>query len=232
MANIPVQPKRASRVPVWIYPVLVALVALTAWVVVANSDDASEGDGPDTDSTVVSVAPIPEAAPAPTFVPGTTGPPPGDPIGAGAEQTALGATEQAAAAQAAATRAAIRAGTVAGAAAGAEAGRAVLASVGDVGRTIRESGTAAGALNGRAVQIAGVRVSSVLSDRAFTVGSGPDRVMVVMDPTGGAAPVRVGDQVAVTGSLETYAPGMSESGVADAGESGYVVVARPGGIDR
>ena len=73
-------------------------------------------------------------------------------------------------------------------------------------------------------------MSEVLSDRAFTVGTGAERVMVLADPTGVGVPgVRVGQQVSVSGSLETYAPGMSESGIPDAGEAGYVVVTRPGG---
>ena len=62
----------------------------------------------------------------------------------------------------------------------------------DVGRTIRAS-TTVGALRGQPVRIAGARVSEVLSDRAFTVGTGADRLMVLADPSGsGLSGVQVG----------------------------------------
>lgn len=231
MANMPVRRKTALGVPIWVIPVLVALVALTAWVVVASADGDDEASGAaGADSTVVSVGPAPESfEPAPPPVPGTSGIVSTAPAGSA---VAADPATQAAATQAVATQAAIEAGTAAGAAAGAAAGRAALGSVVDLNRTIRQSASTAGALNGRPVQIAGARVSRVVSDRAFYVGDGADRVLVLMDPTaGGGAAVRVGEQVSVTGSLETYAPGMSESGVApDAGQSGYVVVTRPSGI--
>ncbi|HEX8386979.1 MAG TPA: hypothetical protein VF576_12390, partial [Rubricoccaceae bacterium] len=105
-------------------------------------------------------------------------------------------------------------------------------SVVDLGRTIRQSASTAGALNGRPVQISGARVSRVLSDRAYYVGDGADRVLVITDPAvaGRGAAVRVGQEVSLSGSLETYAPGMIEPGVAsEPGQSGYVVVTRPGG---
>lgn len=224
MSTIPVRRKRFLGLPPWVLPALIGVVLLTGWMLLTGDDE------PETD--------VIEAGPVSTSVPDAdavsvelpAAPPPGAPL-----PSASGAPAGASSGTSVdpATQAAIAAGSAAGAAAGARAGQAVLASVADVGRTIRASGSAAGALNGRAVQMRGVRVTEVLSDRAFMVGSGSDRVMVVMDPAGGDAPVRVGEQVAVTGSLETYAPGPSESGVGrDAGQSGYVVATRPGGIAR
>ncbi|HEX9950341.1 MAG TPA: hypothetical protein VGB53_01110 [Rubricoccaceae bacterium] len=224
MSTIPVRRKRFLGLPPWVLPTLIAVVLLTGWMLLAGDDE------PETD--VIEAGPVVTDVPDPNAVSPElpASPPPGAPLPS-ASGAPVGASSGTSVDQA--TEAAIAAGSAAGAAAGARAGQAVLASVADVGRTIRASGSAAGALNGRAVQMRGVRVSEVLSDRAFIVGSGSDRVMVVMDPSGGDVPVRVGEQIAVTGSLETYAPGPSESGAArDAGQSGYVVATRPGGIAR
>ena len=226
MSTISVRRKRLLGAPPWVLPLLIAIVLATAWMVLADDDiphtDVIEA-GPDpppiiTDAAVSSDLGLPPDAP------------PGVPL--------TTATSQSSDAPAGtqvdpATQAAITAGASAGAAAGARASRAVLASVGDVGRSIRGTSATAGALSGQPVQLAGVRVIDVLSDRAFVVGTGPDRVTVVMDPAGGDVPVRAGDTVTIAGSLETYRPGPSETGaMRDAGQSGYIVATRPGGITR
>jgi hypothetical protein len=224
MSTIPVRRKRFLGLPPWVLPTLIGIVLLTGWMLLADDDM------PDTD--VIEAGPVSTTVPDPAAVTAEMpdAPPPGAPLPSG---TGTGVSMSAGTSVDPATQAAIAAGSAAGAAAGARAGQAVLASVADVGRTIRASGSTAGALNGRAVQIRGIRVTEVLSDRAFMVGSGSDRMMVVMDPSGGDAPVRVGEQIALTGVLETYAPGPSESGVGrDAGQSGYVIATRPGGIVR
>ncbi len=224
MSTIAVRRKRLLGLPPWVLPLLIAVVLGTAWMALAD-DDTPDTDvieaGPAnpaviTDAAVSSDLGLPPAAP------------PGVPLTTVPASDASGGTSDDPA-----TQAAITAGASAGAAAGARASRAVLASVGDVGRSIRESSATAGVLNGRAVQISGVRVTDVLSDRAFIVGSGSDRITIIMDPAGGDAPVRAGDTVTISGALETFRPGPSETGaMRDAGQSGYVVATRPGGISR
>ena len=226
MSTIAVRRKRLLGLPPWVLPLLIAVVLATAWMVLAD-DDLPDTDVIEAGPVAPPTIPEPSAASdlglppdAPPGVPVTTTLPPASGTSAGTPVDP-------------ATQAAIAAGASAGAAAGARASRAVLASVGDVGRSIRESGATVGVLNGRAVQLAGVRVTDVLSDRAFVVGSGADRVTVVMDPSAGDAPVRTGETVTISGALETYRPGPSETGaMRDAGQSGYVIATRPGGITR
>ncbi len=220
MSTIPIRRKRFLGLPVWVLPTLIAIVLLTGWMVLTADDE------PETD--VVEAGPAnPPTIPEPQADLGLPpDPPPGAPLPS-ASPTTSGAPA------ATADEATLAAAVAAGAAAGARAGQAVLASAADVGRTIRDPGLAEGALNGRAVQLANVRVTEVLSDRAFMVGSGADRVMIIMDPSGGDAPVRAGQSVSITGSLERFSPGASATGVApDAGQRGYVVATRPGGIVR
>lgn len=222
MSTIPIRRKRLLGLPVWVLPTLIAIVLITGWMALSG-DDEPEVDiieagpaNPPTYPEAQADLGLPPVPPPGTSVPGVPAP-----------------FETAAAPAASANEATLAAAAAAGAAAGARAGQAVLASAADVGQTIRSAGPTAGALNGRAVQLAGVRVSEVLSDRAFTVGTGADRVMIIMDPAGGDAPVTVGDRVSVVGSLESFAPGASASGTApDAGQRGYAVATRPGGITR
>ncbi len=209
MANIPIQRKRLLGLPVWFLPVLILLVVATGWMVLAD-DDQPEVD-------------VIEAGPAYTEVPDAP-----DDVDAPPPPPAYRPAPTSDATQASVTDAAIEAGSAAGAAAGAAATRAVLASVGDVGRTIRQSAATVGVLNGRPVRIAGARVSSIVSDRAFLVGDGADQLMVVIDPPTDASPVRVGDAVTVSGTLETFEPRVGEPSAS----GGYVVVAHPGGIAR
>ncbi len=220
MSTIPIRRKRLLGLPVWVLPTLIAIVLLTGWMVFAADDE------PKTD--VIEAGPAnPPVIPEPQADLGLPPPPP-----PGAPLPSATPVESAAPA-APADEATLAAAVAAGAAAGARASQAVLASAADVGRTIRAPGLAEGALSGRAVRLAGVRVTEVLSDRAFIVGTGADRVMVIMDPSGGDAPVRAGERVSITGALERFTPGASESGVArDAGQRGYVIATRPGGIDR
>lgn len=224
MSTIAVRRKRLFGLPPWVLPLLITVVLVTGWMVFKIDDDP----------TTVVVAGTGPAAMYPDSADEDLGLPPDAPPGVPLTTATVPVSDASGGTSVdPATQAAIAAGASAGAAAGARASRAVLASVGDVGRSIRESGATVGALNGRAVQLAGVRVTDVLSDRAFVVGTGLDRVTVVMDPSGGDAPVRAGDTVTVTGSLETFRPGPSETGaMRDAGQSGYVVATRPGGISR
>ena len=227
MSTVPIRRRRLLGLPVWVLPTLIAVVLATAWMALA-ADDEPTTDVVEAGASNTAVPVVPEGD---LGLPGD--PPPGmplatapdAPISASAPLPASDATQAAIAAGTAA-------GTAAGAAAGAAAGRAVLASVGDVSRTIRES-PAAGALNGRAVQIPGARVSEVLSDRAFAVGTGADRVLVLAEPTGGDLPgVRVGQEVSVSGSLETVTSAPGASAIPGVGRSGYIVVARPGAVVR
>ena len=225
MSTIPIRRKRLLGLPVWVLPALIAIVLLTGWMALSGDDE------PEVD--VVEAGP--DHPPGYVAEPTDLGLPPDPPRGASVPGTSFPSASAPPEADAApaADDAVIAAAAAAGAAAGARASQAVLASAADVGRTIRGASPTAGALNGRAVQLSGVRVSEVLSDRAFMVGTGSDRVMIIMDPSGGDAPVAVGDRVSVVGSLESFAPGASASGVApDAGQRGYVVATRPGGITR
>lgn len=216
MTNIPIRRKRFLGLPVWFIPALIGVSLLTGWFVLADDDQ------PETD--------VIEAGPAYATVPEVAdedlGLPAERPAGTAAPVVVLPSGAPPSAGQ---TEAAYASGAAAGAAA---ASRAILASTAEVGQTIRAS-SVAGALRGQQVRIAGARVSEVLSERAFTVGTGADRVMVLVDPTGqGVSGVQVGQTVTLAGALETYAPGMSASGIPDAGESGYVVVTAPGGVTR
>ena len=225
MSTISIRRKRFLGLPVWVLPALIAVVLATAWMALAG-DDTPETDvveaGPD--NAVVPVVP-----PSDLGLPGE--PPPGMPLAsAPAAASPASAPLPASDATQAAIAAGTAAGTAAGAAAGAAAGRAVLASVGDVSRTIRES---SGTLSGRVVRIPDARVSEVFSDRAFAVGSGPDRVLVLAEPTGGDLPgVRVGQQVSVSGSLESVTSAPGAAAIPGVGRSGYIVVTRPAAVVR
>ncbi len=220
MSTIPIRRKRFLGLPVWVLPTLIAVVLLTAWMAL------SADDTPDTD--VIEAGPAnPQTIPEPQADLGLPpDPPPGAPLPSATPAVVAVPVP-------ASDEATLAAAVAAGAAAGARAGQAVLASAADVGRMVRDPGLAEGALNGRAVQLSNVRVAEVLSDRAFIVGTGGDRVMIIMDPSGGDAPVRAGQRVSITGALERFSPGASETGIApDAGQRGYVVATRPGGIVR
>lgn len=229
MSTIPVRRKRLLGLPPWVLPLLIAVVLATGWMFLADDDlpatdviEAGADNPPVIDPSVTTVA-----LPAP--------PPPGAPLpsASGSGPTAgMTAVEGSAGEPVdAATQAAVRAEQTARAAA--RASRDALASVAAIGQTIRASASSAGALSGRAVQLSNVRVAQVLSDRAFLVGSGSDRILVIMDPTGGDAPVRAGEIVSITGALESYSAGPSETGLMrDAGQSGYAIATRPGGISR
>lgn len=121
---------------------------------------------------------------------------------------------------------------------------AAITSLADLNRMMND--TAAGDLAGRNVTLTDVAVSNVVGDSTFFVGTGADRVLVVLENLGegetgaggsdGVFNVDTGDTVTLNGRLERFAGSMrGMSGLTDADRSSaegrrYVVVTRRNGL--
>ncbi|HEX9950339.1 MAG TPA: hypothetical protein VGB53_01100 [Rubricoccaceae bacterium] len=128
---------------------------------------------------------------------------------------------------------------------GAGAGGAAITTLADLDRALDGSATG-GSLDGRPVRLGDARVTSVVGDSAFYVGTGTDRVLVILANVGeeetgagsadGVFDVNEGDLVGLTGELKSYTRGMRGMSQLDAadqtevGTRGYVVVTRPNGL--
>ncbi len=233
MATIPVEKKAATPVWMWLLPLLL-LGALLLYFLTRDTDDRDTADrDAAADTTVVMTGPAADG-------PGPDALDPDNVDGPDAA-TATGAAAGAAA------------GTAAGAAAnapaadgGVAADGAAVTSLADLDRLLDDTASARGQLDGRPVTLADARVTSVVGDSAFYVGTGADRVLVVLanvgesergtDGSDGLFNVDTGDLVGLTGELKSYAAGMRGSGQlagADRTEAGtrrYVVVTRPNGL--
>lgn len=122
---------------------------------------------------------------------------------------------------------------------------AAITSLADLNRLMND--TAAGDLNGRAVTLTDVAVSNVVGDSTFFVGTGADRVLVVLENLGesqtgdgtgsdGVFNVDTGDRVTLNGRLERFSGTMRGlSGLTAADRTAtegrrYVVVTRRDGL--
>lgn len=123
---------------------------------------------------------------------------------------------------------------------------AAFTTIDDLNTSLDDTAAGAGSLNGRAVTLTDVPVTSVVGDSTFYVGTGQGRVLVVLNELGesetgaggtdGRYDVDEGDVVSLRGRLTSYAPtvrGLSTLSAADRAEverRRYVIVTEQGGL--
>ena len=123
---------------------------------------------------------------------------------------------------------------------------AAFSTLDDLNTGLNDTAAAAGSLNDRVVTMTDVEVTSVVGDSTFYVGTGDERVLVVLQDEGeqaqgaagsdGAYNVDTGDRVTVRGRIQSYRAGMRGlSAIGDedralAERRRYVVVTDPGGL--
>ncbi len=137
-------------------------------------------------------------------------------------------------------------GSAAGTTAGAVATGDTFSSLDDLNVALNDGAASSASLAGRMVTLTDVEVTSVVGDSTFYVGTGNDRVLVVLQDEGeqaaGAAGsdgrynVDTGDRVTVRGRVQSYQAGMRGLGALGAEDvtlverRRYVVVTDPGGL--